>query len=233
MNSQLIDCTSEPQCKYCLEETNFEDMVSPCKCSGSTKYVHKECLRNWFIQRNNRVVIPGNFNQFDTYKCEVCHTKYNCEYINQVTTSNITCDVAKYILCISIFLGCSYVGIGNLMQLSDSTRYLFNYMENNGKWHNILWNGFCTTHLLIGIYYLIKLLLMSNGDSYCCFVNAPLECNDCDCRLLMIIIIGIGILGTVLMIYFDVIPRVIQRHDNKNLTVLEIYDYKTDETSIV
>lgn len=34
------------QCRFCLE-IDGSDMVSPCACSGSSKYVHEACLRRW------------------------------------------------------------------------------------------------------------------------------------------------------------------------------------------
>ena len=53
-------------CRICLEEsTNRNDFISPCKCSGSSKYVHRECLNQWRSQN------PSSYKQ-----CEVCHFTY-------------------------------------------------------------------------------------------------------------------------------------------------------------
>ncbi|KAK9670479.1 hypothetical protein RND81_13G204500 [Saponaria officinalis] len=38
--SQLI------QCRICLE-TDGRDFIAPCKCKGTSKYVHRECLDHW------------------------------------------------------------------------------------------------------------------------------------------------------------------------------------------
>lgn len=32
-------------CRYCLEEDGA--FISPCRCNGSVKYVHRECLNKW------------------------------------------------------------------------------------------------------------------------------------------------------------------------------------------
>ena len=32
-------------CRYCLEEDGI--FISPCRCNGSVKYVHRECLNKW------------------------------------------------------------------------------------------------------------------------------------------------------------------------------------------
>ena len=34
-------------CRICLEATRRSDLVSPCSCSGSQRWVHLECLRKW------------------------------------------------------------------------------------------------------------------------------------------------------------------------------------------
>ncbi|KAH0727735.1 hypothetical protein KY290_003483 [Solanum tuberosum] len=34
------------QCRICLENDG-EDFIAPCKCKGSSKYVHRECLDQW------------------------------------------------------------------------------------------------------------------------------------------------------------------------------------------
>jgi NAD-dependent DNA ligase len=39
------------QCKICLggveEESELGRLISPCKCKGTIKYVHIECLNEW------------------------------------------------------------------------------------------------------------------------------------------------------------------------------------------
>lgn len=40
-------------CKVCMEELATEDnfLFSPCKCSGSCKYIHLNCLKNWMVSK--------------------------------------------------------------------------------------------------------------------------------------------------------------------------------------
>jgi hypothetical protein len=65
----------EKLCRFCLDEVcNLEvegvpdphQFVSPCKCSGSQKYVHRACLEKW--RRNG---VNSAFS-----KCMVCNTEY-------------------------------------------------------------------------------------------------------------------------------------------------------------
>lgn len=56
------------QCRICLEEeTNKDLLISPCKCSGTSKYVHKECLRTWRYQ---------DINADGFYRCMECNENY-------------------------------------------------------------------------------------------------------------------------------------------------------------
>lgn len=38
--------TDQPQCRICLD-SGGEDLIAPCYCKGTQKYVHRSCLDNW------------------------------------------------------------------------------------------------------------------------------------------------------------------------------------------
>ena len=63
-----------PVCRYCFEEEIPDKrggrFVSPCKCSGSQKYVHLKCLRKWQKMHENdaRAVRCGVCNAIFTIK---------------------------------------------------------------------------------------------------------------------------------------------------------------------
>ncbi|KAM7276125.1 hypothetical protein ACFE04_017991 [Oxalis oulophora] len=42
--SNLVN--TEPQCRICLD-IEGEDLIAPCFCKGTQKYVHRSCLDNW------------------------------------------------------------------------------------------------------------------------------------------------------------------------------------------
>ncbi|KAK4773503.1 hypothetical protein SAY87_028522 [Trapa incisa] len=44
-NSHLVNADL-PQCRICLENEG-EDLIAPCHCRGTQKYVHRSCLDNW------------------------------------------------------------------------------------------------------------------------------------------------------------------------------------------
>jgi hypothetical protein len=48
-------------CRICLEED--DNVIAPCKCKGTSQYVHETCLSKW--RRNQK-----------RFKCEICHSQY-------------------------------------------------------------------------------------------------------------------------------------------------------------
>ncbi|KAL5554596.1 hypothetical protein UlMin_041997 [Ulmus minor] len=42
---QLVNA-EQPQCRICLDHGG-EDLIAPCHCKGTQKYVHRSCLDNW------------------------------------------------------------------------------------------------------------------------------------------------------------------------------------------
>lgn len=71
-------------CRICLSESNINDsydnpFMSPCKCSGSMKYIHWNCLCKWM--RNKMQMNDGVFCTtliWKNFKCELCHTPIPC-----------------------------------------------------------------------------------------------------------------------------------------------------------
>lgn len=59
-------------CRICFSKTNpftgLEDLISPCACKGSVKYVHSTCLKMWRYKNNI-------FKELKT--CEQCRTHYS------------------------------------------------------------------------------------------------------------------------------------------------------------
>lgn len=53
-----------PNCRICrCEATDSHPLFHPCKCRGSIKYIHQDCLQDWLAH-----------SQKDT--CDICHTRY-------------------------------------------------------------------------------------------------------------------------------------------------------------
>ncbi|CAF1091709.1 unnamed protein product [Adineta steineri] len=60
------------QCRICLDTDNPNDLISPCLCSGSSEYIHRECLNRWRSENAD----GRAFNY-----CNVCQFKYVIETV--------------------------------------------------------------------------------------------------------------------------------------------------------
>ena len=73
-------------CRICLEEDDVDNMIYPCKCKGTTKYVHKHCLNEWRTTSENR----DNFK-----RCEMCHYEY--KIINEPLNESFCSKILRYL----------------------------------------------------------------------------------------------------------------------------------------
>ena len=48
------------------EVKEFSRLMSPCKCSGTSKYVHEDCLKPWL-----RLQVEQNKYQFEEGTCKI------------------------------------------------------------------------------------------------------------------------------------------------------------------
>lgn len=74
-------------CRICLEEeSKTKIIISPCMCTGTSKYIHEECLKKWIIESSNQMYPKTNTNvsfaDFNSdsekakIRCEICHFNY-------------------------------------------------------------------------------------------------------------------------------------------------------------
>ncbi len=69
--SNELDASLEPdvntaKCRICWRTSYIIDLLSPCVCTGSQKYVHFDCLSRWIQERNSD----------DRDICDVCQHQY-------------------------------------------------------------------------------------------------------------------------------------------------------------
>ncbi len=124
MNIEQIKKTI-PECKFCLEEDKQNNLISPCKCDGSLKYVHLKCLEKYHEKR-----------YLD--KCEICndnfnyHTKLNIEKFTSVYVVYLVCILNNFFTTLLIFdldFGISLFFIGY--------SFLYNYFFIKNKLYEV------------------------------------------------------------------------------------------------
>lgn len=143
-----IDSKNEIICRYCLDN-NEKNLIHPCNCIGSSKYVHKECLLEWLVKSANRDIQPGYFAN-GNHICELC--RYQYAFIETIQYHSKFPN-KLYLFCgimlVNSILFMSYLLIGVIASFS------YNYFTKNySGWNEIILNGILHTHFILGLYYL-------------------------------------------------------------------------------
>lgn len=88
-----------PLCRICLSEESEDPksnpLFSPCKCAGTMKYIHLECLQEWL---NSRMITKETESTKTYYwknlDCELCKTSFP----NHVRPPGKQIDVSLHIV---------------------------------------------------------------------------------------------------------------------------------------
>lgn len=89
--------TEERCCRICLEDDDVGDMIAPCRCKGSSKWVHRHCLDEWRTVNKDDLAFS---------RCGECLLDYHLESVHQGENSNRRCKYCLFVswdMC-SIFL---------------------------------------------------------------------------------------------------------------------------------
>ena len=90
-----------PTVTYISEDPESGRLLRPCKCKGSSKYVHEGCLQQW------RYADPG-FAKRNYWQCPTCGFRYRLQrmrwaaWISSVT-SQVTLTIAIFFLAMFLF----------------------------------------------------------------------------------------------------------------------------------
>jgi hypothetical protein len=91
------------ECKICLEKDDIDNLVSPCECKGSIKYIHYKCLEN-----SIKSIKDGT-------KCEICNYKYiftkifdSMKFLKIITSYSIFIMINFVIIILSLIYFINY-----------------------------------------------------------------------------------------------------------------------------
>lgn len=67
-------------CRICfIEGEDKNPLISVCKCSGSMKFIHLECLKGWIDSKKTvKSTISSVTYTWKAYECELCKSSYSC-----------------------------------------------------------------------------------------------------------------------------------------------------------
>lgn len=114
-------------CRIC--RSNEQPLFHPCKCNGTIKYVHQDCLLKWIEHSQKK-------------KCEVCNHEF-------AFASELAQDAPKSLTLLQLLLGLLSIGKNTsqkvLRTLFTSFMWLIYFPSITGKFYsfitqNSLWN---------------------------------------------------------------------------------------------
>lgn len=85
-DKSLFSC--EEFCRICHCGTEDEELISPCRCSGSAKYAHQSCLLSWFELKKDKI-------------CELCLYEMNAKKTGFKPLAQVLTGVIVY--CFYLF----------------------------------------------------------------------------------------------------------------------------------
>jgi hypothetical protein len=91
-----------PICRICLsedgEDAKINPLFSPCKCAGTMKYIHLNCLQEWLKSRMVMKETASTKTYFwKNLECELCKTAFpNFVRAPGDNTEDISLHVVKY-----------------------------------------------------------------------------------------------------------------------------------------
>lgn len=93
-------------CRICFEGDAAGELVTPCRCEGSQKYVHLDCLRRWqrYVQFNGPNY-PSDFEREERHVvCNVCTTPFNLPPQNRAAMMSDLAGVSPEEMCPGMLL---------------------------------------------------------------------------------------------------------------------------------
>jgi hypothetical protein len=122
-NLSSNESPDEKICRICLEHTE-EPFISPCKCKGTQKYIHRSCLNRWRFKK------PENF-----FECHECKTEYKFNFSNSLTRIDAKFyAISKVILPLFLFLSIYMILIlliAGIFAFADTDHKLLNVFNLN------------------------------------------------------------------------------------------------------
>lgn len=147
-----INISNKYCCRICLEDDDLENLIYPCMCNGSSKYVHKYCLNQWRTISSNSEALNKCF------ECNYTYITVNSNY-NPSFLSKFFKFLSNNIIIFFIFNFVIISILYEIINIIDKNNKLVNLLVNNNQknkniylYYNIIWAT---------IFYIIILLLLA------------------------------------------------------------------------
>ncbi|XP_029109411.1 E3 ubiquitin-protein ligase MARCH11 [Scleropages formosus] len=116
------DCSSEncaptPSCRICFQGAEQGQLLNPCRCDGSVRHTHQQCLLKWISERGS-------------WTCELCCYRFRVIAIKMKKPwqwQAITITLVEKVQIIAVFLG-------SLFLVSSVTWLLWSAFSPTAMW---------------------------------------------------------------------------------------------------
>ena len=145
------------QCRICLDDNDQDELFSPCKCNGTSKYVHRSCLNTWIESSSEAKT-----------ECMECKYKYQIEDLNSYIFKFI--KIVKnpiYLFYFLLFMNFIIVALTILIDNNFLIRIIYNYDKTYGivGYYDktvIRFNIYLCYAVTIMLFFLIPCLFVTN-----------------------------------------------------------------------
>ena len=160
-----VDRNSIITCRICMmdENKNNSKMICPCKCNGSIRFVHPECLDNWINSRKKKKA---------RYNCQICFFRFQTEKIfKPLKEWEFKRQFERHIYELKLLMILIFIIIKcvRIIALSWEYKHLF-YQEMKLEnfflyFHFLFFFLFIALPIFYGIYFLIVNFLLKDLKS--------------------------------------------------------------------
>ncbi|XP_001338632.2 E3 ubiquitin-protein ligase MARCHF11 [Danio rerio] len=88
-------CIPTPGCRICFQGAEQGELLSPCRCAGSVRHAHQQCLLKWISEKGS-------------WSCELCNYRFNILPIHIKSPQQwqrVTMTLVEKVQVIAVFLG--------------------------------------------------------------------------------------------------------------------------------
>lgn len=165
-------------CRICLDSSNNRhDFIAPCRCRGTSKWVHPTCLNRWRVMREEAFL-----------SCTECHYEYKLKSLldpEQLHDPSYQWErkmtFIYYIIfdvILALFISqCAVISFSYLIYLSDShSKALISAF--NAILHPMVFYYLFSFSIILALLGLILLMQLISGNACCEFCGRSTFCGD-------------------------------------------------------
>lgn len=126
-NTHSKQTKSESQCRICYDSSTDDNnkLIQACKCEGSIKHIHEDCLKKWIDENKKNLT------------CELCNSPFYVHFFfekkflpkkyKKLVISMVKSMILSVIFCISLYI-LMYFIINNSFDLSNPRNSVMFYV---------------------------------------------------------------------------------------------------------